>query len=53
MISRHVLPIGWEGRKKERLVLNSQMSLIHGREHFGQQFDYKNLQTWMTWRPKE
>ncbi|KAF8238088.1 hypothetical protein L208DRAFT_1388031 [Tricholoma matsutake] len=53
MISRHVLPIGWEGRKKERLVSNSQMSLIHGREHFGRQFNYKNLQTWMTQRPKE
>ncbi|KAF8225976.1 hypothetical protein L208DRAFT_1407801, partial [Tricholoma matsutake] len=50
---RHVLPFGWEGRRKERLVLNSQMSLIHGREHFGQQFNYKNLQTWMTQIPKE
>ncbi|KAF8231106.1 hypothetical protein L208DRAFT_1399348, partial [Tricholoma matsutake] len=53
MILRHVLPFGWEGRRKERLVLNSQMSLINGREHFGWWFNYKNLQTWMTWIPKE
>ncbi|KAF8224747.1 hypothetical protein L208DRAFT_1409676 [Tricholoma matsutake] len=53
MKSRHVLPFGWEGRRKERLVSNSQMSLIHGREHFSRQFNYKNLQTWMTWILKE
>ncbi|KAF8222499.1 hypothetical protein L208DRAFT_1413303 [Tricholoma matsutake] len=50
---RHVLPFGWEGRRKERLVSNSQMSLIHRRGHFGRQFNYKNLQTWITQIPKE